>query len=42
MPANAGIQESGYHQLVWIPACAGMTVALYLNQHHSIQLRRVA
>jgi hypothetical protein len=28
IPAKAGIQENGIIGWVWIPACAGMTVAV--------------
>jgi hypothetical protein len=31
IPAQAGIQESDHHWQFWIPAYAGMTVALSLK-----------
>ena len=35
IPAQAGIQESDHYWYIWIPACAGMTVALSLSMCHS-------
>jgi len=31
IPAQSGIQESDHQWHIWIPACAGMTVALSLK-----------